>query len=400
MATSVYKTILDSDKASTRTLLHEYIPITGTLVSGAYGGNTVVLGSEPHIQAFAHGMFQSVYDYPYLSSSANHIMDVSVGISPQSALSGSPAQAQCKGRGGASTHADCNVFMQDKKLNMYAQMAQVLQGYDKTNEIARFDEDGDLSGTGGTKLDNCIFVSLTRLLTKDEIKKGSFSMDLNVTTDPTSQLKTVRINDTGAATNFFNASSGEYGILYASPLAGAAVHGDAAQTKVGLIYYQAGVMVLSSSVLQPSTSGHPGLVKASAANPEFGEVNLTVAKSGPGIPSTAKFRDLLTGSNFNDAANMFRSRILKMSFNNTTELNSMVYFCRAKHNEFNYSGNRTYLEGSKIRVKNQAQDHPRSYITTVGLYSANNELMAVAKLSEPIRKDPTNEVTLRVRLDY
>ena len=43
---------------------------------------------------------------------------------------------------------------------------------------------------------------------------------------------------------------------------------------------------------------------------------------------------------------------------------------------------------------------PRAYITTVGLYSADNELLAVAKLSEPIRKDPTNEVTLRVRLDY
>jgi hypothetical protein len=27
-------------------------------------------------------------------------------------------------------------------------------------------------------------------------------------------------------------------------------------------------------------------------------------------------------------------------------------------------------------------------------------LLAVAKLSEPLRKDPTNELTLRVRLDY
>jgi hypothetical protein len=43
---------------------------------------------------------------------------------------------------------------------------------------------------------------------------------------------------------------------------------------------------------------------------------------------------------------------------------------------------------------------PRSYVTTVGLYSADNELLAVAKLSEPLRKDPTNELTLRVRLDY
>ena len=89
-----------------------------------------------------------------------------------------------------------------------------------------------------------------------------------------------------------------------------------------------------------------------------------------------------------------------MSFNNTTELNSTIHFCRANHNDFNYSANPTYLSGSKIRVKNNTLDSPVSYITTVGLYSADNELLAVAKLSEPLKKDPTNEMTIRVRLDY
>jgi len=70
------------------------------------------------------------------------------------------------------------------------------------------------------------------------------------------------------------------------------------------------------------------------------------------------------------------------------------------HNDFNYSSNPTYLDSSQIRVKTRASDTPVSYITTVGLYSADNELLAVAKLSEPLKKDPTNEITLRVRLDY
>ena len=93
-------------------------------------------------------------------------------------------------------------------------------------------------------------------------------------------------------------------------------------------------------------------------------------------------------------------RIDNISFNNTIELNSSIYFCRVNHNEFNYSSNPTYLTGSKIRVKNNSTDLPVTYITTVGLYSADNELLAVAKLSEPIRKDPNTELTLRVRLDY
>jgi hypothetical protein len=51
-------------------------------------------------------------------------------------------------------------------------------------------------------------------------------------------------------------------------------------------------------------------------------------------------------------------------------------------------------------VKNSSTDNPVSYVTTVGLYSADNELLAVAKLSEPLQKDPSTELTLRVRLDY
>ena len=405
MATSVYKTILDSDKAATRTLLHEYIPITGTLVSGTYGGDTITLGSEPHIQTYAHGMFQSVYDYPYLSSSANHIMDVSVGISSDSQISGAADAAGCKGRGGTSTANTCTAFMQDKKLNMYSQMAQILQGYDASGAIAKFDEDGDLTGDGGTKINECVFVSLTRLLTKDEIKKGSFSMDLNVSQSPTSQANIIRITDSDGSDQYYNAASGEYGVLYASDVHGTQVtngrahtSGESANSKrVGLLFYQAGVAVISGSVFGVKAGSQGGLLQN--VTPQVG-AQIQFDSGDEDIPADASFHQLLTGSNIQDAANMFRQRMFNLRFNNTTELNSMVYFCRAKHNEFNYSGNRTYLNGSKIRVKNQAQDMPRSYITTVGLYSANNELMAVAKLSEPIRKDPTNEVTLRVRLDY
>ena len=51
-------------------------------------------------------------------------------------------------------------------------------------------------------------------------------------------------------------------------------------------------------------------------------------------------------------------------------------------------------------VKENNLDVPVSYATAVGLYSADNELLAVAKLSEPLKKTPNNEMTLKVRLDY
>jgi hypothetical protein len=51
-------------------------------------------------------------------------------------------------------------------------------------------------------------------------------------------------------------------------------------------------------------------------------------------------------------------------------------------------------------VKNNAADLPVTYLTTIGLYSSDNELLAMAKLSEPLKKDPNTELTLRCRLDY
>ena len=108
-----------------------------------------------------------------------------------------------------------------------------------------------------------------------------------------------------------------------------------------------------------------------------------------------------TGSSISGSCDAIRNRIKNISFNNTTELNSTIYFCRASHNEFNYSSNPTYIDStSQIRVKNSSLDQPTSYITTIGLYSADNELLATAKVSEPLKKTPDTELTLRVRLDY
>ena len=85
------------------------------------------------------------------------------------------------------------------------------------------------------------------------------------------------------------------------------------------------------------------------------------------------------------------------------DLFPFVYWFNLKiefFNEFNYSTNPTYVSSSKMVVKNESSDSPISYITSVGLFSSDNELMAVAKLSEPLKKDPSNELTIRVRLDY
>jgi len=105
----------------------------------------------------------------------------------------------------------------------------------------------------------------------------------------------------------------------------------------------------------------------------------------------------LTIGDFCDA---FRQRIDNIEFLNSTELNSTIYFCHANHNEFNYSSNPTYCSGSRIVNKDVSQDTPSSYITTIGLYSSDGALLAVAKLSEPFKKTAAEDFSLRVRIDY
>ena len=83
---STFKNFLNNDITSTRTLLHEAIPITGSIVSGTYLENG---DNETNIKNYSHGMFQSVFDYPHLSSSANHIMDITIGYHNLSPLSAS-----------------------------------------------------------------------------------------------------------------------------------------------------------------------------------------------------------------------------------------------------------------------------------------------------------------------
>ena len=364
MAVKNFETLdTSTDVTTTRTLLHEAIPLTGTIVSGTYFEGYIPT-LDTNIKNYSHGMFQSVYDYPYLSSSANHIFDLSLGYASTSGMSSSANEQN------------------SKKINMYTVMAQSLLGYDVSGNIDTFESDLDITDQNNEMLE-VFFVNFSRLLTKDQVKKGSFSLTLG-TGSWASPFATgpgygVTLTDLSASDDGGinpNVNGGEYGLLYNSPTTASAV---------GAVFYQAGVAVITASIFNSGSDpdAHP-------ENDQFNSNNATM------YGTTGSWTDLPISS----SCDAIRRRIYNLSFNNTTELNSTVYFCRASSTNFNYSANPTYTTGSKLRVKNVASDTPVSYITTVGLYNSSNELLAVAKLSEPLKKDPSNEITLRVRLDY
>tara|TARA_S200002703_G_scaffold27462_1_gene23480 strand:- start:1510 stop:2568 length:1059 start_codon:yes stop_codon:yes gene_type:complete len=352
MATS-FKALNNQDITNSKTKLHEAIPLTGTILSGTYSDN--------NIKNYPHGMFQSVYDYPYLSSSANHIIDLTAGFATDSALSSS-----------------VNVSLRNKKNDIYNEMSQMLAGYNSTGSINKLDVSGNFGSTvAADKIEEALVFNLARLLTKDEIQKvsgGGFNITLGVSSSyATPFAKTLTVYDKDGVNAKTNSPAGEFNVLYAT---GSGFAADSPRP-CGLLFYQAGVAVLTSSVFKSD------FVEACE------------------MDSAGEFiDDLLVSGSISGTCDSIRHRVQNISFSNTTELNSTIYFARLDSSDFNYSSNPTYLSSSQIRVKEAATDNPVSYVTTVGLYSADDALLAVAKVSEPLKKTPAAPMTLRVRLDY
>ena len=225
-----------------------------------------------------------------------------------------------------------------------------------------------------------------------QIGTGSWSSPF-ITASGHPQTDMLKLQDLSASSTQGTVATvgGDYGLLYDTTAS-------LTSRALGVIFYQAGVVILTSSIfddMAAENGNHPGISPAGTHGHYFFS-----GSPGDGEPHVRSVSGAFSGSVISASCDALRHRIYNLSFNNTTEINSTIYFCRVPHNKYNYSSNPTYTSGSQIRVKSVSTDEPVSYITTIGLYNASNELLATAKLSEPLKETPTNEMTLRVRLDY
>jgi hypothetical protein len=328
---NIYKPVTADNISVVTNYINANIPVTGTLVSSSVGDN---------IKNYSHDMFQSVYDYNYTSSSANKLFDITVGLSEDSPLN------------------NVNAIDIEKKISIYNQMCQVLAGYDENGVIQKLDEDGDYIASA-TKIEECYFFAFNRLLVKDKIKRGTFSISLYTGSNYPTIDGLTTFHDTHATSTYLvNSPAGEYSYLVTG------------STKVGLVFYEAGVVVLTGSVFAG---------------------NLWTSRNASST---------LSGTTITTCSDAVRHRIENIQFNNTTKVNSVTYFLNIGHRDFNYSSNKTFLDSSKIVTKTTPEELPTTYITSVGLYSADNELLAVGKLSEPKRKTPSESFVLKARINY
>jgi hypothetical protein len=104
----------------------------------------------------------------------------------------------------------------------------------------------------------------------------------------------------------------------------------------------------------------------------------------------------------NNALLLFSSIVSGSSFKAQSQetISSRYFFTRIKNSEFNYTTNPSIIDNAGNLIYNTLVNSPQTYITCVGMYNDNNELLAVAKLSKPLVKDFTKEALIRIKLDY
>ena len=107
------------------------------------------------------------------------------------------------------------------------------------------------------------------------------------------------------------------------------------------------------------------------------------------------------GFQFGPGATADQVAINNLSFISLNMLKRSVFFTRAFNQQFNYSNNPSSISNASLgSISSNLTGNPTTFITTIGLYSTDNELLAVAKTAPPVKKDFTTEKVFAVRLQY
>lgn len=362
-----FKTLdLANDVSSVLSAINEVVQVSSSI----YAKNANVQFYRNIVSASAGpgfdlgGYWETVFDSSPTSSFSTALFDMTYGYSTGSVYN-VPATATSS---------------QNQKVKIYRSLASVLLG--DPDSIFTIDQ---------TQQTECFFVMVKRGIQKDEIKKGATQMIVNdqftITGRNTGSLvPSFTASDQGAASTFQQSVGGDYApLLY-----------NGTGSEVGQVWYNAGIIVLAPQLLWDPRIPWSGSTNLS--NMQFSaSIGQLVDGLRAGSAGVVGGPSVLAGYSASASP-----PIDSLFLNNQTNLYSTAYFCRALNSEFNYSSNPTFTDDSQRIIVTSGSNilQTRTYITTIGLYDPNDNLLAVAKVNKPITKSPDNECVLRIRLDF
>jgi len=253
--------------------------------------------------------------------------------------------------GNGSLQYDSNIAGKSYSSTIYGQFRTLISG----------DEDTDFIINSSTP-NHVFFISVERSRFKEKILPGSLTLKLKFGSNEISLTD----NSLSASIDTFVDAGRVYSIY-----SGSAGIVNNTTTEYGKLYPDIGVLALSGDNLVSFI----GTLNNNANDNDPNNIEIFYnALNEPTLPSfTLRSEETLT---------------------------SNYVFIRARNSEFNYSTNPSNITGSGELQHSVMIDSPQAYITSVGLYNDNNDLVAVSKLSTPLLKDFTKEALIRIKLDY
>ena len=240
--------------------------------------------------------------------------------------------------------------------------------YGQYRNLVFGDEDTDFT-FGTVASDYFYFINIERGRYKEKLFPGTFELKL------VNGAKTLHLTDN--SNDITTVSYVDAGRVYeiVSGSAGSAYSGTGYTTSngsYGKFLPDVGVIILNGKALDDATEG----------------LNLATSTG-------------ITGTE-NNSGKIYDAIKAGASFELQSEetISSNYVFVRVRNSEFNYSTNPSNITSSGELRHDVMINTPQAYITTVGLYNDNNDLLGVAKLSRPLLKDFTKEALIRIKLDY
>lgn len=391
---AVFKEFSGEDIKTSKSFLNQLVDVLGSDISGS--------STRKQYQVFVTGgvgpgvtssLFQTVFDQDFTLQTANSVFDITFGFhTGSSAVTNIGPTIDANGK---YIFPNTSLMMREK-MDIYRLFAQQLLG--SSDEIFT-----SQSGSTTNEIREAVFISFKRLFSRDQIKRETFALRLaptgavsiNAAGGPLRESLLLAgsgsliLTDINSSTNKFFTFGGQVSTIVNSADVG---------SPLGLLFLDRGVLVLDLSRSFDQDRKLTGSIESAATAtgtaPNFSGSIMALATSA----SIDDFLDHVCSTRFTASAQT------AITFQNVTNINSTLYFCRIAADEANYSANPSFIDSNnRIVVIDEGQEETQrtfTFITSVGLYDAYDNLLGVAKLSRPVLKDDERDLTLKIRLDY
>lgn len=359
ISTGIYKRFGEFDKVNAKVEV-----VTTGIWSGDSGSLTSFFTSSTQINQTSGQYYWNVYDRnPQTDSSAEVQFAIAYGHSD--------------GSGSTLLSNDDNALLPTKAT--YAQYKSMLLD----NPTGKFQFE---NGSGIAVDTNAIYIlNLNRARYREEMDAGNWKLLLSGSNGIFSFIDDSgqKFGDTlGRAGRVFKVVSGSLNI---GTEADATINTTTSSNGegFGLFYPDRGIVVLNATAIG-NTVGNVSFVSGSTV--VGGNLSGSLATNVVGYNQGRLYQSIKGGADF--------------EARRTENVSTQHFFVRATNREFNYSNNPTYVDVNGNFTESSFETDPKTYITTVGLYNDSNELIAVAKTSQPIAKSFDKEVLIKVKLSF